>query len=246
MRRGATVTLTDMRTSIHEDAQLRNAGVQLELGGHRAGDAARGGPDRPQPRRAADAAGRRRRARRRRAGDGRAGARLALAPRPDRRDHRHQGEVDDDDADRTDARSGRPSRPRRRQHRPRAQRASRRVHRRHDPRRRSEQLPARRVGDVPSVDRGAAELLAGPSRSPRRSRGVRGGEGADLRQPDAGRLGAAQRRRRGVARAAQEAPGAPDAVRDDARSARRRARRRATRSSAAPATGNRRSCRCRR
>jgi UDP-N-acetylmuramoylalanine--D-glutamate ligase len=36
VRRGATVTLTDLRASIQEDAQLRNAGVQLELGGHRA------------------------------------------------------------------------------------------------------------------------------------------------------------------------------------------------------------------
>jgi UDP-N-acetylmuramoylalanine--D-glutamate ligase len=36
VRRGATVTLTDVRPEIQEDAQLRNAGVQLELGGHRA------------------------------------------------------------------------------------------------------------------------------------------------------------------------------------------------------------------
>ena len=35
VRRGATVTLTDLRPSIQEDAQLRNAGVTLELGGHR-------------------------------------------------------------------------------------------------------------------------------------------------------------------------------------------------------------------
>lgn len=36
VRRGASVTLTDVRPSIQEDAQLLNAGVQLELGGHRA------------------------------------------------------------------------------------------------------------------------------------------------------------------------------------------------------------------
>ena len=36
VRRGATVTLTDLRPTIQEDAQLRNAGVLLELGGHRA------------------------------------------------------------------------------------------------------------------------------------------------------------------------------------------------------------------
>jgi UDP-N-acetylmuramoylalanine--D-glutamate ligase len=36
VRRGATVTLTDMRPTIQEDAQLRDAGVELELGGHRA------------------------------------------------------------------------------------------------------------------------------------------------------------------------------------------------------------------
>jgi UDP-N-acetylmuramoylalanine--D-glutamate ligase len=36
VRRGATVTLTDVRPEIPEEAQLRNVGVQLELGGHRA------------------------------------------------------------------------------------------------------------------------------------------------------------------------------------------------------------------
>ena len=35
VRRGAAVTLTDVRDTIAEDAQLRDAGVQLELGGHR-------------------------------------------------------------------------------------------------------------------------------------------------------------------------------------------------------------------
>jgi UDP-N-acetylmuramoylalanine--D-glutamate ligase len=35
VRRGATVTLTDVRDTIAEDAQLRDAGVELELGGHR-------------------------------------------------------------------------------------------------------------------------------------------------------------------------------------------------------------------
>jgi UDP-N-acetylmuramoylalanine--D-glutamate ligase len=35
VRRGATVTLTDVRETIDQDAQLRRAGVQLELGGHR-------------------------------------------------------------------------------------------------------------------------------------------------------------------------------------------------------------------
>ena len=35
VRRGAQVTLTDMRPSIQEDAQLLHAGVQLELGEHR-------------------------------------------------------------------------------------------------------------------------------------------------------------------------------------------------------------------
>ena len=36
VRRGAAVTLTDTRDRIDEDAQLRDAGVALELGGHRA------------------------------------------------------------------------------------------------------------------------------------------------------------------------------------------------------------------
>jgi len=35
VRRGAAVTLTDVRATIAEDAQLREAGVELELGGHR-------------------------------------------------------------------------------------------------------------------------------------------------------------------------------------------------------------------
>jgi UDP-N-acetylmuramoylalanine--D-glutamate ligase len=35
VRRGARVTLTDTREQIEEDAQLRDAGVDLELGGHR-------------------------------------------------------------------------------------------------------------------------------------------------------------------------------------------------------------------
>ena len=86
--------------------------------------------DRAEPGRAAAAAGDRGGARRRRAGHRRAGAGLALAARPDRRDHRHQGQVDDDDADRADARGGRPPRAGRRQHRPRAERAGGRVDRR--------------------------------------------------------------------------------------------------------------------
>jgi UDP-N-acetylmuramoylalanine--D-glutamate ligase len=36
VRRGASVTLSDTRDSIQEDAQLRAAGVDLELGGHKA------------------------------------------------------------------------------------------------------------------------------------------------------------------------------------------------------------------
>ena len=62
------------------------------------------------------------RARGRRAGDRRAGAGLALAARPDRRHHRHQGQVDDHHARRADARGGGPARARRRQHRRAAQR----------------------------------------------------------------------------------------------------------------------------
>ena len=61
--------------------------------------------------------------------------------------------------------------------------------RRHDSRRRDQQLPAGEHGHVSSVDRRAAELLARPSRSPRRHRRVRGGEGADLRQSDDRRTG---------------------------------------------------------
>ena len=53
----------------------------------------------------------------------------------------------------------------------------------HAPRRRGQQLSARADRHVPSVDRGAAELLARPSRSASRRRGVRRGQGPDLREP---------------------------------------------------------------
>ena len=56
-------------------------------------------------------------------------------------------------------------------------------------RRRDEQLSARADRHVPSVDRRDAELLARPSRSASERRRVRGGEGADLREPGRRRLG---------------------------------------------------------
>ena len=117
-----------------------------------------------------------------RRGHGRAGARLAMAARPRRGDHRHEGQIDDDDADGPDARSRRSSGARRRQHRHRAERAGRRLHRRHDPRRRGEQLSARDHGHVQPVDCGADELLARSSGSSRRRGGVRRRQVADLRQ----------------------------------------------------------------
>ena len=167
MRRGATVTLTDVRERHRRGG--RGCGPPastLELGGHQPATFTARRPDRAQPRRAGRQLPALEAARaRRRAGDRRAGAGVALAARPDRRDHRHEGQVDDDDADRADARGRRASRARRRQHRPRAERAGRRLDRRHDPRGRGEQLPARGDRDVPAVDRGAAQLLARPSRS---------------------------------------------------------------------------------
>ena len=53
MRRGAPVTLTDMREGIDDEQRLREAGVRLELGGHDAETLLVGRSDRAQPRRAA-------------------------------------------------------------------------------------------------------------------------------------------------------------------------------------------------
>ena len=80
-------------------------------------------------------------------------------------------------------------------------------------RRRDEQLPARDDDDVPSVDRRLAELRRRPPGSASDRRGVRGGEGADLRQPDGGGLGGRQRRRPGGDRAQRGGARAPGGVR---------------------------------
>ena len=106
--------------------ELRRAGVVLELGGHRAETLEQRRPDRAQPGRVAAAGRRRRGPRRRRAGHRRAGAGVALAGRPHRRHHRHQGQVDDHHAHRPDARRRRPQGGGRRQHRRAAVGAGRR------------------------------------------------------------------------------------------------------------------------
>ena len=102
----------------------------------------------------------------RRAGHRRDRAGVALAEGTRDRDHRHQGQVDDDDAHRTDARGLRRAGARRRQHRRAALRAGRRLDAGHGARRRGQQLPAGEHRPVSPLDCGAAELLAGPSRSP--------------------------------------------------------------------------------
>ena len=95
-----------------------------------------------------------------------------------------------------------------------AERAGGRFDRRDHPRRRGEQLPAGSDRDVPSVDCGAAELLAGPPRSPREGRGVRGREGADFRNQSerTGRCSMPTTRRRSPWRAT--ACAAPDLLDD--------------------------------
>ena len=69
---------------------------------------------------------------------------------------------------------------RRRQHRRAALRAGRRLDAGHGARRRGQQLPAGEHRPFPPLDRGAAELLAGPPRSAPDRRGLRRGEGARL------------------------------------------------------------------
>ena len=78
-------------------------------------------------------------------------------------------------------------------------------------------------------------------------RGVRGGEGADLREPDGGRLGGAQRRRPGGARAWRAAARARPLLFSMTGVDRARASSStATRSSGAPRRATSRWCRCRR
>ena len=168
MRRGATVTLTDTRD---DDRRRRAAARRRRRAGARrapARDAARRGPDRAEPRRAADAARHRRGARGGRAGHRRDGAGVALAPRTDRRDHRHEREVDDDDADRPDARGGRACRCSSAATSAcalSAQVDDSTADTIHVIEASSFQLEGSR--DLPSVDCGAPELLARPPRSSR-------------------------------------------------------------------------------
>ena len=170
--------------------------MTLELGGHRRRDVPARRPDRRQPGREARSAGAGRGARCRDSGHGRARAGVALAARARDRRHRHEREVDDDDADGTDARAVGVPRAGRREHRRAAERAGGRLDRRHAARRRGQQLPAAGDRHVPPVDRGAAELLAGPPRSARIDRGVRGGESGDLPAAERIGLGGRERRRR--------------------------------------------------
>ncbi len=101
------------------------------------------------------------------------------------------------------------------EHRRPARGEGRRVHGRHDSRRGGQQLPARDHGDVPPVDRGAAESLGGPPRPAREHARIRRGEGARLRQPGRRRLGGRQRRR-----SARHAPGVAPRARGERGSSR--------------------------
>ena len=206
-RRGARVTLSDSRAELPEADRLRAPRRRARAGWSYAGDVHVGRPRRAQPGRAAGTGRGAGGARSRHSGDRGDRARVALAAGPRDRDHRHQGQVDDDGADRADARGGGIQGDRRRQHRLAAERAGLRVDAGHVPRRRDEQLSARADRHVPSVDRGDAEFFAGPPRSPSRRRGVRGGEGADLREPGRRRLRGDQRRRSGGPRAGAPRPG---------------------------------------
>ena len=124
-----------------------------------------------------------------RAGDRRSRARVALVEGSRDRHHGDEGQVHDDGADGADARAGgihvtvggNIGAP-----------LSAQVDRfdaGDAARRRDEQLSARADRDVPSVDCGDAELFARSSRSPSERRGLRRGEGADLREPGSATTG---------------------------------------------------------
>ena len=180
-RRGALVTITDIKPAIDQAPALARAGHRARAGRPRGRDVHGRGPDRGQPRREARSAGVRRGARRRRAGDRRAGAGVALAEGPGHRDHRHEGQVHDDDADGTDAREVGVHGAGRRQHRRAAvaQVDESTPDTLHVVEASSFQLETDR--HVPPVDRGAAELLARPPGPAPDGRGLRGGQAADLR-----------------------------------------------------------------
>ena len=196
VRRGARVTLTDVKTAIDGGDDLVEHGVTLELGGHRQRRSLRADLIVVSPGVKLDQPVLDRGARCRDPGDGRARAGVALAARASHRRHRHEGQVDDDDADGTDAGAVGVSRAGRREHRRAVERAGGRLDHRHAPRRGGQQLPAADDRYVPPVDRGAPELLARPPGSARVDRGIRGGESGDLPAADRLRLGGGERRRR--------------------------------------------------
>ena len=199
-RRGARVTLTDRAPDDRRrPSRCGRPASRSSWADTAAATFERRGPDRAEPRRAAGAAGGR--AARARPGVPVIGE-IELASRwlrgRDHRDHRHEGQVDDDDADRPDARGGRAaacsvggnigaplsaqvdeSTPDTRA------------------RGRGQQLPARDDRHVPSVDCGAAELLARPSRSASdASRRTRAAKARIFANQTAERLGRRERRRR--------------------------------------------------
>ena len=158
--------------------------MELELGGHRSETLHRRRPDRAQPRGAARS-GRRSRPRGERASP--VIGELELASRwlrgTSRRDHRHEGEVDDDDADRPDARGRRAARC------SWAATSALALSAQVDDSTEDtihvvEASSFQLEGDrhVSSVDRGDAELFAGPPRPARQRRRIRRREGAHLRR----------------------------------------------------------------
>ena len=187
-RHGARVTLADLKRDFPEAAQLREAGVALELGLHdsrlfAAADLLVLSPGVPWRERAVAYA------RRKKvpvigeielAASMLRGRIIAITGT--------KGKVDNDDARRPDARGGRLPRAGLGEHRRAAECAGRLVDRRHDSRGGGEQLSARVDVHVPSVDRGVAESVGRPPGSPRESARVHGGQGPGVRQPDGWRL----------------------------------------------------------
>ena len=197
-RRGASVVATDTKSEGElpgEALALRERGVRLELGGHRRETftgatmvvVSPGVPWELPELEAARAAG------------VPVIAEIELAFRhlagPRRRDHRDEGQDDDHRRPRGDAARGRLRRAGGRQHR-RAPRGPRRgVDGGHHVRGRGVELPARGHGALPPPRGGLAQPLPRPPRPAPLAGGVRGGQGARLRQPGSRGLGGRERRR---------------------------------------------------
>ena len=196
-RRGARVTLADLKPELPEASALAAQGVDLALGPHDPTTVRVGRPDRAQPGRAAAPAGPDAGPPREGADHRRDRAGVPPAARPDHRDHRHEGEVHDDDAGRPDARGGGAAGVRGREHRRPACR--RRWTRRPDETIHVVEVSSFQLETTETFHPWIAALLNLSADHLDRHANLReyaAGEGAGVREPGRGRLGGRQRGRR--------------------------------------------------